>query len=190
MNIFENFILKAENELEESKNSDPIGDKIKEDLKKKGYRIPAQLSVVKKNLTTSIAYNISVKDLKIRKEDVMEIVGKYKNYEVDASGDILSGGNTFINVSYDPKVVDKEMKRLLPKCVEIVDKMMEKKGKSVKLNNGYEVVMMSTATDRDAEDIKNGRQSGNRNFSVIRKGEFVSREFEYGLWEVLARLGY
>lgn len=72
-----------------------IATKIRQRLKSLGYS-SKQISVTSKN-----AINITIKDLTIELEKIKQIGDKYR--EVDycqASGEILSGGNTFVFTQY------------------------------------------------------------------------------------------
>ncbi len=179
MKIFENFI----NEMAVN----PVADKMRQDLKAKGYKVPAQISVTSERG----AYRITIKDLKIDDEEVKKIVKKHESYDRDVkTGEILAGGNTFVFVDYDYDVQKKESQRLKSTVEKFVDQAMSDKGRDVKLKNGYVFGVFTNTTDKDAENIKKGyTRPYEKMFYVKKNGKDVSREFGQ-LWWVLVKAGY
>lgn len=69
---------------------------IRKTLKSNGYS-NRQISV-----TYDGAIWVTIKDSNIKLEDIENLVKKYENYRTDEiTGEILSGGNTFVFVQYD-----------------------------------------------------------------------------------------
>lgn len=72
---------------------------IRNTLKSNGYS-NRQISV-----TNDGAIWVTIKDSNIKLEDIENLVKKYEHYYADeATGEILSGGNTFVFVQYDYKL--------------------------------------------------------------------------------------
>jgi len=96
--------------------------KIKEELKKLGYT-NRKISV----RSSSCSIKCIIKDLTININDIKEITKKYENIYRDPNGEILSGGNTFINVSYDFYIYESAKKEKIKEAREILDKIHENK---------------------------------------------------------------
>ena len=115
MKVFEEWLME--------KSADPLGDAIRDALKKAGYK-RSQVSVSKGRGGYEIVYHVTVKDLMIPIEKIEKVVKKFQSVDWDErTGEILAGGNTMIFVEYDWKTVSAEEKRL-----EELKAKCEKKG--------------------------------------------------------------
>lgn len=139
---------------------------IKKDLKKKGYT-SRQVSVTKRRGGFSSAINILVKDmLNVDLGYIQDIVKKYQNIDKDErTGEILSGGNTYIFVEYDYSTLNKEYSGVMQK---LINKLVALKGRYLELKPGFEVSLVG------------GEAGGlNEKFGVFekgKKGRFVKRD--------------
>ena len=78
-----------------------VANEIRKELKKNGYS-SREISVRKRHAGYSSAINVTIKDLTINLKDIKKIVHKFENVGWDErTGEILSGGNTFVFVDYD-----------------------------------------------------------------------------------------
>ena len=68
--------------LLEARSEDPIGEGIRADLKKAGYK-RSQISVTKSSGRTSCMYTVSIKDVTIPMEKIEKIVQKYEEFDRD-----------------------------------------------------------------------------------------------------------
>lgn len=74
---------------------------IRAELKAHGYN-SRRIGVTLKYAGYSSVINVTIKELAIDKKEIENIADKYKFFERDErTGEILSGGNTYIRVSYD-----------------------------------------------------------------------------------------
>lgn len=74
---------------------------IRTELKAHGYN-SRRVGVTLKYAGYSSVIRVTIKEKEIDKKEIESIAEKYKCYETDdRTGEILSGGNTFIRVSYD-----------------------------------------------------------------------------------------
>jgi len=81
---------------------------------------------------------VSVKDLSVNIEQLQQIASQYETvHYCHVSQEILSGGNTFVSVSYDWKVLAEAKKTEEYKALE---KMVEEKLSTIEGNSGVEVV--------------------------------------------------
>lgn len=88
---------------------------IRNELKEAGYKARA-ISVTKDGSATYIR----IKDATINIDDVKKIADKHKLvHRCEYSGEILSGGNHFVFVDYDRKVLNEAAKVAMPKAEEI-----------------------------------------------------------------------
>lgn len=188
MKIFENYI----NEMAVN----PIADKIRQDLKAKGYRIPAQISVTSERGGYERAFRVTIKDLKINDEEIKKIVKKYQSVSYDErSGEILAGGNTYIFVEYDFDTRRREEQRLRPLVAKFVDQALTDKGRDVvKLKNGYSFGVFPHVKDNDINKLKTGQYDVYRNndmFFVYKNGRKLKPDEEPPtLWWLLVMAGY
>ena len=112
---------------------------IANELKKNGYN-QTKASVKYRSLTWDSAIEITVKDLKIELESIEKIVKKFEKVRWDDKAqEILTGGNTYIDVKYDEKLVIAEKNRLKSLIKDTIDKMKANEGNWIKLKNGLEL---------------------------------------------------
>ena len=188
MKILENFI----NEMA----VDPLADKIRQDLKKAGYKVPAQISVTTRRGGYSSAYDVTINDLKISSNEIEKLLKKYESYEYDQkTGEILAGGNTYIFVTYDSDVERKEEKRLRPLAAKFIDQALTDPGRDVvKLKNGYSFGIFPHVKDKEIEDMKMGRYNvykSNEMFFVYKNNKRLPNHESFStIWWLLARAGY
>ena len=101
------------------------GKGIKEELKDKGFNTK-NISVREKSGGYSTAYYVTIKDPTIDKDEVERIAEGRESYERDyATGEILSGGNTYVFVDYDDSAFDEVAKPYEKKASEYLDKMKD-----------------------------------------------------------------
>ena len=98
MKIFENYLLSEKDDLVSA---------ITAELKKNGYN-RNKCSVRYRSLTMDRAIVITIYDLNIAQETIEKIVKKFEHLSYDAgTGEILTGGNTYIDINYDGKQMGK-----------------------------------------------------------------------------------
>lgn len=73
---------------------------IRNALKAKGWGI-LQVSVRNDSYSMGSTVRVRVRDAAVPLAEVIEIAERYQNVRRDESGDILSGGNSFVDVEYD-----------------------------------------------------------------------------------------
>ena len=98
-------------------------NQIKKELKEMGFNTK-KISVKVKNSTMSTSLNVTIKCPQTSKSKVEEVLNKYRDVRYcEASGEILSGGNTYVIVSYEwgleNEVTSPEFEKAV---VETVDK--------------------------------------------------------------------
>jgi len=104
-----------------------IAKNIREELKKHGITTK-QVSVKSKYSGYESIINIIIKDLTINKKIIENIVKKYEKIRWDDyTNEILEGGNVFINIDFDYKVLKEKTEELIPLAQELI-----KKGKNYK----------------------------------------------------------
>lgn len=160
---------------------DELADMIRQALKKAGYKVPSQISVRKRNAS---AYDVEIKSLDIDKDEIEKIVNKYENVHYDYYGDILSGGNTYVFVSYDYNMEHKERERLRKLEEETIQKCLNDEGKYVKLGKGLEIGI-------DSGNNEAVKPNGLFNYSYKLNGkEFYVKNGIMPIWRVLAKAGF
>lgn len=66
--------------------------------------------------------DVTIKDLTVNFSEVEKIANTYESIRRDhATGEILSGGNTYISVGYSYDTMEEEAKKLMPKAKEIIN---------------------------------------------------------------------
>lgn len=170
---------------------DPIADNIRKDLKAKGIKVPGQVNVRTRRGGLSNAYDIIIKDLKVDADELRKIVKKYEDIDYDErTGEILSGGNTYIFIKYDDTAERDEQRRLQKTVEQLVDQAMMDKGREVKLKNGYTFGVFTDTKDYDADKIKKGYAEPYKHLFFVRKnGKDVTRDFG-AMWWLLVKAGY
>lgn len=134
MNIKEQIIeLLEDKNLYEGDYETNLVDAIKKDLKKKGYT-SRQVSVTKRRGGFNVAIRLLIKDmLNVDLDFIDSIVKKYESFDRDErTGEILSGGNTFIFVEYDYSSINKDYADIMQK---LINKLVALKGRFLELRN-------------------------------------------------------
>lgn len=105
---------------------------IRKELKKLGFT-SKQISVRTEPSRIDTIVKIKIKDLSVPAAKIRNLVEKYKKIDRDQLGEILMGGNTFIDIDFDEEIIQKEKQAYL-KEAKIVSERIKKK-KSVMLEN-------------------------------------------------------
>lgn len=112
---------------------------IEAELKKAGYN-RTKVTVRYRRITHDRGIQITIKDLNINKQDIEKIVKKYEKIDWDEiNGEILAGGNTYIDIEYDQKIVDAEKNRLKPIINKAITDMKANLGGWIELKNGLKL---------------------------------------------------
>ena len=94
-------------------------------LKKAGYKL-RDFSIRSRDCGYSDETRIHVKNLSIKTKEIENLVKGFEEVERDEySGEILSGGNTYIFVDYDYDTLYNEGERLKGEIAEILNKVEE-----------------------------------------------------------------
>ncbi len=173
MKVFEEWLLEARSE-------DPIGEGIRADLKKAGYK-RNQISVTR---TRGIsAYNVSIKDLTLPIDKIEKIVKKYESIDRDVrTGEILSGGNTFVHVEYDYNAISAARKYFEKPMKEVIAKGTKNLGEWIPVGKDYKVAWIDS---RSASNPEN-------EYALMYKGKMLQRmdkKFIKELWRVFLAAG-
>lgn len=119
---------------------DDLAKTIRNDLKKAGYKVPAQVTVKQRRGGYSTALDVVIKDLHVDFNDVSDIAQKYEEISRDVrSGEILSGGNTFIFVKYDYRAEEAAKEMYRPKVIEIIQQGLADEGRPINVGKGLEI---------------------------------------------------
>lgn len=165
MNIKEQIIeLLEDKNLYEGDYETNLVDAIKKDLKKKGYT-SRQVSVTKRRGGFNVAIRLLIKDmLNVDLDFIDSIVKKYESFDRDErTGEIFSGGNTFIFVEYDYSSINKDYADIMQK---LINKLVALKGRFLELKPGFAVSLVD------------GETGFNEKFGISekgKKGRFVKR---------------
>jgi len=109
-----------------------LGNNIRAALKDAGFDLK-KISVRVRIAGYSVAVDISLKDIAISTADIEAAVAKFEKIDYcQHSGEILSGGNTFINVNYDFDVRQEAIKNKMPEAQKIWDDVYS----SCEINSG------------------------------------------------------
>ena len=159
MKVFEEWLFE--------KADDPVGDAMRDALKKAGYK-RNQVSVSKGRGGYEIVYHVTVKDLMVPIEKIEKIVKKFQSVDWDErTGEILAGGNTMIFVEYDWKTVSAEEKRL---------------EKPIPVGKDFKLAWLDKASARRPET----------EYALMYKGKLIQRydkKFVSPLWRVFLYAG-
>ena len=98
-----------------------LGAKIRADLKAAG--IPARaVSVRVSDAGYSTSVRVNIKDISIDRDVVEKIAYRHKDISYDErSGEILSGGNTYVFVEYDYDMIRNATNQYIEQAQEIID---------------------------------------------------------------------
>lgn len=128
---------------------------IRKELKKQLGVTSRQVSVRSRNSGYDEAIDIKIKDLKINKAKVKEIVSRYEYIRrCEYSGETLLGGNTYIFVELDYDVLSAAKEELLETAKKIIDNnkglIGTNEGKIITENGKLEIIY-SPLNGHDAE---------------------------------------
>lgn len=175
MKVLEEWLLEARSE-------DPIGEGIRADLKKAGYK-RSQISVTKSSGRTSCMYTVSIKDVTIPMEKIEKIVQKYEEFDRDVrTGEILSGGNTFVRVEYDYNSISAAQRYFEKPMKEVIAKGTKNLGEWIPVGKDYKVAWFDS---RSASNPEN-------EYALMYKGKLIQRtdkKFIKELWRVFLAAG-
>ena len=133
---------------------------IKAELKKAGYGTK-QVSIRSRYCGYSDATDITVKDLNCNIEKIRKICEKFEKIDYDKySGEILAGGNTYISVQWDWKVIHNATEEKVAEAEKIVN---ETKNGTTLFENDKIKLVLCYDENRDLYDIaefKNGENFG------------------------------
>lgn len=111
---------------------------IRDDLRKAGFKVPAQVTVRQDRSGSSI--DVIIKDLHVGLEEVITIAKKYEEYERDErTGEILQGGNLFVFVKYDYDAEERAEKEYTPKVIEVIRNCLQQPGQWVEVSKDLDV---------------------------------------------------
>lgn len=129
---------------------------LRAELKARGWS-SRDVSVRVKPCTYSRAIDIVIKRVDISKKEVEGLAGKYESVRrCEASGEILSGGNTYVSVTYDWKLKEKMVKGIMPACIEALKQANENRGYVYKVD-GTDFTVAVGQTGRITAWDKNDR---------------------------------
>lgn len=132
---------------------------IKAELKKAGYTVK-QVSVRSGNCGYSDKTDITVKDLSCNINEIRKICASFERIDYDQyNGEILAGGNTYISVQWDWKLINEATKANLEKAKNTIENM----DNSVKLyedTEKYLVLCKGRDNDFDIAEFKQGEHCG------------------------------
>lgn len=104
---------------------------IREELKKAGYKT-SDFSIRSYDCGYSDASRIYIKNLTIDVSKIRDLLSKFRSVDYDeASGEILSGGNTYIIVDYDYEVVQSAEEKVQEELENLIEELDSSK------KNGY-----------------------------------------------------
>lgn len=146
-----------------------IAKKIREQLKVNGIN-NKQVSVRSGIVGFSQEVNITIKDATIKFDMVDEMAHKYESIDYDeATGEILSGGNTYIDVSFSYDVIKKEREKYIPFAKKIIDKYKDTPSEelvSVAKMGDYEILYSPNDCIELCKRIKNKCADGTEYVSL------------------------
>jgi hypothetical protein len=96
-------------------------DQLRAALKTAGYS-RKQVTVKHDHYSMGSTLHVTIRDLSVSKANVTAIAESYSNVRRDQFGEILSGGNTYLDVSYEDKALrEYAITVAVPQLVEIPD---------------------------------------------------------------------
>lgn len=110
-------------------------------LKTKGYN-RTKVSVKHSYYGYDDGYKVTVKDVSIPLEKIKELVLKFRSVDYDErSGEILSGGNTYVDVEYDKNVVKDALNKYEKKVNSVLRACLMEIGSEVDIGNGIKICL-------------------------------------------------
>lgn len=179
MKTFKDFIV--------TEAKDELADRIRQELKKAGYKVPKEISVRKEHTGYSSSYNITIKSFKVDFDDVSKIAKKFNDIDYDEKGEILSGGNTYIFVEYDYDLKRKEEKRLEKMENDVIEKCFENEGDWVDIGKGLKICIPTGQKESkmNKQFIYNYKLNGKEYGNLI-----PIKYWNLPIWQVLAKAGF
>ena len=119
-------------------------DLIAQAIKDAGYNT-RQVSLRSRPCGYSWSFEITIRDPKIEVAQVEAIVGRFEKVDRDeGTGEILCGGNTFVDINISDEVRNIWAAKYMDQVVEVMANLTEEYGKSIGsatlfLNNGWSV---------------------------------------------------
>lgn len=111
------------------------GNSVSDFLKEHGYN-RNKVSVSKKGN----AYYCTIKDIQIEQKTIEDLVKQFESISYDQySGEILSGGNTYVFVEYDYKLINSINDKYKNKALEAVKNALRNLGHYVPVGDGLEI---------------------------------------------------
>lgn len=127
-------------------------------LKEHGYN-RTKVTVRKKG----DAYYCTIKDINIEEKTIIDLVKRFEKIRYDEySGEILSGGNTYVFVDYDDKLIDKIYDKYGDKALKAIKSALKNLGHYVSVGDGLEIAYpIDPKLERlDADDVHLGTAYG------------------------------
>jgi len=113
-----------------------VSSSVKKELKEKGFNTKS-ISVRGRNVGYSDALDITIKDPSIDIDEVRKLVNKHESYERDASGDILQGGNRYVNVKYEYGLFDSIGEENKAEASKLIEQAKSNNGSGIELGNKH-----------------------------------------------------
>ena len=114
-------------------------NEVAEYLKSKGYN-RTKVSVKHEYCGYSDRYIVTVKDASIPLDDIKALVQKFSSVDRDErTGEILSGGNTYIHVNYSEKAVEKVLHEYADKVNDILTDCWDNWGDIITIEKGLQI---------------------------------------------------
>lgn len=174
MEVFQNWL--------NERTEDPIGDKMREALKKAGFK-RNQVTVSKGRGGYETVYHVTVRDVRLPLDNVEKVTKRFENVDWDErTGEILSGGNTFIRVEYDYKAEAAEQKRLAKAMKEVIGKGTKNLGEWIPVGKDFKVAWLDKRSAANPEN----------EYALMYKNKIIQRyddKFIRELWRVFLYAG-
>lgn len=103
------------------KSTKEQAQELRSNLKKEGY--PAKMvSVRMRYIGYDTAIDVTIKDIAVNFDKVQKMAEKYEYISHDQFGEILAGGNTYVNVKLDYDMIEEGEKQYYKEAAEIIGK--------------------------------------------------------------------